>query len=83
MLEITLQSILVPQPLDMEIIIIDDASSDDTANKIKLFNTEKIKYYKNTHNIGTVQSRIKGLQKASGNYVVFFDFVGNIDPTAI
>ena len=73
MLEITLQSILVPSLLDVEIIIIDDASSDDTANTIKLINNEKIKYYTNTHNIGTVQSRIKGLKKASGNYVVFFD----------
>ena len=58
---------------DIEIIIIDDASTDETKNKILNLNNSKIKYYKNFENLGVSKSRIEGVKKATGEYVAFID----------
>ena len=58
---------------NIEIIIIDDASTDDTKNQIEKLKNEKIKYYYNVDNLGTTQSRLRGIKHASGEYVAFLD----------
>ena len=58
---------------DIEIIIIDDDSLDQTKNKIINLNNSKIKYYKNSQNMGVSKSRIEGVKKSSGEYIAFID----------
>ena len=58
---------------NIEIIIIDDASTDDTKNQIEKLKNEKIKYYYNVDNLGTTQSRLRGIKYASGEYIAFLD----------
>ena len=58
---------------DIEIIIIDDNSTDETKNKILNLHNDKIKYYKNPKNLGVSQSRIIGVKKTSGKYIAFID----------
>ena len=58
---------------DIEIIIIDDNSADETKNKILNLNNSKIKYYKNYINLGVSKSRIEGVKKANGEYIAFID----------
>ena len=58
---------------DIEIIIIDDNSTDQTQKKILNLNNSKIKYYKNSINIGVSKSRIEGFKKSIGEYVAFID----------
>ena len=69
----TIQSISKQSYDNIEIIIIDDASTDDTKNQIEKLKNEKIKYYYNVDNLGTTQSRLRGLKHALGEYVAFLD----------
>lgn len=57
---------------NIEIIIVDDGSIDNTESIIKSYNDERIKYYKNkNHGIG--YSRNYGLNKATGDHILFLD----------
>lgn len=59
-----------------EIIIVDDCSNDDTAEKIKTFinnNNLEIQFIKNEENIGQLASFICGLKQASGQFVCSID----------
>ena len=54
-----------------EIIIINDASTDNTEKIIKSIKRKKIKYYSNPKNIGTSKTKNKGAKKAK-NPIIFF-----------
>lgn len=58
---------------DIEIIIIDDCSTDKTLEKVKIFNDDRIKFFRNENNIGTAFSRNKGIDKSSGDILSFLD----------
>ena len=60
---------------DWEIIIVDDASSDNTASIVYGFSNEddRIHLERNEKNIGSHLSRKKGVQKAEGEYILFLD----------
>lgn len=60
-----------------EIIIVDDLSKDDTADKIQNFINEnqnlEIKFIKNENNIGQLASFLEGLKQASGEFICSID----------
>ena len=58
---------------DIEIIIIDDDSSDQTKDKILKLQNSRIKYYKNSTNLGVSKSRVEGVRKSKGEYIAFID----------
>ena len=58
---------------DYEIIIVDDASNDQTAKSIKKLNNDKIICIHNSKNFGPGISRNRGLDKASGDFIIFMD----------
>ncbi len=68
-----IKTILLEKNLIYEIIIIDDFSTDNTQAICKKFTQDNIKYYRNSQNVGTTESRMRGLQYAKGNYIKFFD----------
>ena len=70
---IAVQSILNHQIENIEIIVIDDGSTDNTKIAIEALNNPLIKYIQNTKNIGTVQSKIDGIAVARGEYIGFLD----------
>ncbi len=59
--------------LNIEIIIIDDASTDQSLKLIKSFNLKNINIIKLRSNLGVSAARNIGIQKASGNYIFFID----------
>ena len=69
----TISSVCLQSFEDIEIIIIDDDSFDDTKNKIMHLNNSKIKYFKNSKNMGVSKSRIEGVKQSSGEYIAFLD----------
>lgn len=82
-LERCLKSILVSQDDNLEIIIQDNASPDNTEAVVKTFNDKRIKYFKNDTNIGGVRNAIEILEKASGDYVFYLTDDDFLFPNAI
>ncbi len=58
---------------DLEIIIVDDASRDNTQDVISAMNDPKIVYVRHPHNMGGAAARNTGLQKAQGEFIAFLD----------
>ena len=56
-----------------ELLIIDDASSDDTAKLVKIFSDPRLKYYKLKKNVGPSAARNFGLRKAQGELIAYLD----------
>jgi len=66
-----IDSILAQSIQPMEIIVIDDGSTDDTASVVKRFGDQVHYYYQN--NSGTSVSRNRGVQLARGDLLAFLD----------
>lgn len=72
-LERCLNSILVDDTDDYEIIAINDESTDNCANILKKYNcNSKIRIY-TQNNIGVNNVRLKGINLAIGKYIIFVD----------
>lgn len=57
---------------EVEVIVINDKSKDDTLDKLKKYGN-KIILINNTKNLGPSESRNKGIEKARGKYIFFLD----------
>lgn len=69
-----LDSVLTQSLKDWEIIIIDDISTDNTAEIIRPYlSNQNIKYYKNEKKLGISKSRNKGISLAKGKYIAMLD----------
>lgn len=68
----TLQSILSQEGIDLELIFVDDGSTDDTKAKVLSLNDTRLQYIYQ-HNKGVSAARNKALEHAKGKYIVFFD----------
>ena len=63
-------SILLQQTFkDYEVIISDNASTDETSNVVKSFKDKRIKYIRNKKNIGFPQNIKQAMLKAAGKYI--------------
>lgn len=71
----TIESVLGQSYKKWEMIIVDDASLDNSSDIIEMYaeKDERIKSIKLTKNGGGVAARNKGIDKASGDYMVFLD----------
>jgi glycosyltransferase involved in cell wall biosynthesis len=69
----TIESLLNQTFTDFELIVVDDACTDDSINIIKSFRDDRIKIITNNSNKGIVKSRNTGLALAVGEYIAPFD----------
>jgi glycosyltransferase involved in cell wall biosynthesis len=69
----SIQSILSQTFKDFELLIIDDASTDDTALIIHSFGDSRIRYYRNDGNRGVIYSLNRGLNLSSCKYIARMD----------
>jgi glycosyltransferase involved in cell wall biosynthesis len=58
---------------NIELIVIDDGSEDNTENVVVGISDERIKYVKNKTNIGVTKSLNRGIEIASGKYIARID----------
>lgn len=58
---------------DLEIIVVDDASEDDTARVIQQIHDYRIKYIRHQTNYGGSEARNTGIKNARGKYIAFLD----------
>lgn len=73
LLQQAIESILSQTYKNIEIIVIDDASTDDTEDVVKKVFNNKVRYYKNTINKGVSYSRNFGLGHSTGEYIGLLD----------
>ena len=67
---------------DWELIVIDDGSTDKTAEVARQFSDPRIKIY-SQNNRGIAASRKKGLEIAGGRLIIFFDSDDRLYPGAL
>lgn len=58
---------------DFEIIVVDDASNDNTIDVISALNDKRIKYIRNEYNKGEAGARNTGILNTNGQYIAFLD----------
>lgn len=66
------ESVLAQTFLDLEVIVVDDGSSDQTGQALKHTFGERIRYYFQT-NQGVSVARNKGIEEAKGEWIAFLD----------
>jgi glycosyltransferase involved in cell wall biosynthesis len=67
------ESIVSQMEIYDELVIVDDASNDGTVNYLESIGDPRIRIYRNTSNIGHVQSFAKVLSLAQGKYLLMAD----------
>lgn len=69
----TISSVLNQTYQNWEMIIIDDCSNDGSVDIIKSFQDERIKLFTNPRNLGLAKTVQKGIEKATGDWIVFLE----------
>jgi len=68
-----IQSVLAQTYQDLELLVIDDASPDNTAQIVQAFNDPRIRYIRHAQNRGAVAARQTGVAASSGSIIAFLD----------
>ena len=76
-----IDSLLNQTKKELEIILINDGSTDSSEEIIKEYKDKRIKYFKNK-NQGIGKTRNFGIEKAEGKYIMFLDSDDYLDKTA-
>lgn len=69
----TIESVLNQTYQNWEMLIVDDCSSDNTAEVMKRYSDPRIKYFRLKENSGAAMARNYALEKAEGRYIAFLD----------
>ena len=73
-LDSTIRSVLAQSYENWELIIVDDASTDETDKVVEGFLSDpRIRYFKNENNCGAALSRNRALREARGRWIAFLD----------
>jgi len=65
----TIKSVLDSAYQDFEIVVNDDASTDNTREIVESFEDSRIKFYQNQENVGAIKNWNLAIKKATGEYV--------------
>lgn len=68
-----IDSVLQQTWAQLEIIVVDDASTDDTADVVAAIQDSRIRYLRQAHNAGASAARNTGIRAATGRFVAFLD----------
>lgn len=69
-----IESVLAQTYNNWELIVIDDASTDNTLNILKSYRKDpRVKLFQNKENMGVSATRNKGINMASGEWIAFLD----------
>ena len=69
----SIRSVIAQTCTNWELIIVDDCSTDDTAQIVASFADKRIHYMRNDYNSGAALTRNKALREAQGRYIAFLD----------
>ena len=77
-----MRSVLAQTYADLELIIVDDGSTDDTAAAVKAFADERVRYLHQSRH-GVSAARNAGAEAARGELLVFLDSDDEMEPNAL
>lgn len=69
----SIQSVLDQSLTNLELIIIDDGSTDNTVEQVSLIKDSRLRIIKLERNLGVAEARNIGLNEASGHWIQFLD----------
>lgn len=69
----SIRSVISQTYTNWELLIVDDCSTDNTAEVVASFEDKRIHYQRNAHNIGAALTRNEALKTAKGRYIAFLD----------
>lgn len=69
----SIQSVLSQTYTNLELLIIDDCSKDNTGEFVKSLSDKRIRYHRNEHNMGLAGAKNVGVSLAKGELVAFQD----------
>jgi glycosyltransferase involved in cell wall biosynthesis len=68
-----IDSVLSQSYKNLEVIVIDDNSVDNTTELVSGYKDKRVKYVKNSANRGCIRARNQGIEQAKGDYIQFLD----------
>lgn len=68
-----IESILSQTFRDFELIVIDDGSTDKSAEIVDSYNDKRVRYVENPHNLGLAGARNRAIKVANGDYLAWLD----------
>lgn len=69
----SIQSVVNQTYKNWELLIVDDCSMDNTDEIVASFDDDRIKYIKNSKNMGAALTRNRALKQAQGEWIAFLD----------
>lgn len=69
----SIESVLRQTYRNLELIIVDDCSTDNTDEVVESFSDSRIRYFHNEKNSGAAVSRNRALREARGQWIAFLD----------
>ena len=69
----TLGTVLGQRSVEVEVIVIDDGSSDGTGEAVAGLRDPRVRYFKNESASGVARARNRGVEEARGEWVAFID----------
>ena len=79
----TLESVFNQTYKNFEVLVIDDCSCDNTLAKLAIIKDKRLKIIKNQFNLGPGIARNIGIEKATGNWILFLDADDELEPFAL
>jgi len=68
-----IDSVLAQTYSDIELIVVDDCSTDNTKDIVDKYSDERLRYVRLKKNSGACVARNVGIEKAKGEYIAFQD----------
>jgi len=72
-LDRAIDSALAQTLSDIEVIVVDDASTDGTIDLLESYDDQRLRYHVHEENLGGSAARNTGIEDAAGEYVAFLD----------
>ena len=72
-IERAIRSVLIQTYTDLEVIVVDDCSTDNTADIVHCIKDDRVKYFRLECNQGACVARNVGIDMAKGDYIAFQD----------